>query len=135
MEESLKPAKNWVKDWSWGAFILDPFFLIAIRRYIFLLLYLLYFIPGINFIAVIGIKIYLGLKGKELAEHSPTFSSAEERKGFFKAIDHAGLITFIIALVIMVLSFIFGAIVAAFFAKFIGAGLGQGMMLRGGGMY
>lgn len=133
MEENNRPVENWAKNWSWGAFILDPFFIIAIRRYVFLLLYILYFIPLVNIVAMIGIKIYLGLKGRELAESSPTFNSAEERKGFFKAIDHAGLITFIVALVMIVLSLIFGAVVGMVVAKFIGGDLmNQGMMFRGG---
>lgn len=91
-------------EWSWGAFMFDPAFLIAIQKYAYLLVYLLMLIPILNFIVWIGFKIYLGLKGREMARDSATFASAEEREGFFKGFDWAGKVLFFVALAFFVLS-------------------------------
>jgi hypothetical protein len=91
-------------EWSWGAFMFDPAFLIAIQKYAYLLVYLLMLIPILNFIVWIGLKIYLGLKGREMARDSATFASAEEREGFFKGFDRAGKVLFFVSLAFFVLS-------------------------------
>jgi hypothetical protein len=105
--------------WSWGAFIMGPMFIIAVRKYTLLLLYLLMFIPIVNFLAQFGIMIYLGLKGRELAAASPTFSSREQYIGFMKAIDHAGWIMFLIALaMLLVFGVVFVMLGAAFMRGF-----------------
>ena len=94
--------------WSWGACMFDPGFIIAIKNYKFLFVYILYFIPLINIFAVIGIKIYLGLNGRSMAENSPQFENKDELNGFMKGIDHAGKIMFFVALI-----FIAGGILLA----------------------
>lgn len=112
-------------DWSWGAFILDPFYLIALKKYDYLWMYLAYFIPGLNFFAMIGIKIYLGYKGHQLAAESKMFKNNDERNGFIKATDHAGFIMVIVAAVGIVLGFLFfGAMMSLLW------GGGRGMMYR-----
>jgi hypothetical protein len=99
-------------EWSWGAFMFDPAFLIAIQKYVYLLVYLLMLIPVLNFIVWIGFKIYLGLKGREMARGSATFASAEQREGFFKGFDWAGKVLFFVGLAFFVLglllSLVFG---------------------------
>lgn len=78
--------------WSWGAFALNFMFIIAIRRYMYLFFLLLMFVPFVNFIAMIGMMIYFGSTGRELARTSTTFSNKEQYLGFMKGIDHAGKI-------------------------------------------
>ncbi|HEX7042380.1 MAG TPA: hypothetical protein VF189_03960, partial [Patescibacteria group bacterium] len=85
--------------WSWGAFILGPLFLLAIKKYYYLFLYLAYFIPFINFLAVFGIPIFLGIKGRELAYDSSMFETQHQASGFMSAVDHAGKIMFVVYLV------------------------------------
>jgi len=94
-----------IKKWSWGAFILDPFFILAVRKYIYLLLYLLYIVPILNILAMIGIKIFLGMKGTDMVRESETFENDDERRGFLKAINHAGFILFIITLIFFAIGF------------------------------
>lgn len=92
------PTKN--NEWSWGAFMLDVPFLIAIKKYTLLLWYLLAFIPFVNFLFFIGFKIYIGTKGRALAAESDQFANEDERNGFMKAFDHAGKILFFSAIAI-----------------------------------
>lgn len=108
--------------WSWGAFMGGPFFLIAVRKYMYLLLYLLNLIPLVNFIAWIGIMVFLGLKGRELAAQSTTFSSKEELTGFMKGFDHAGKITFFIMLALFVLGFLGSLLLGATIFSALGGG-------------
>ncbi|MBP9749119.1 MAG: hypothetical protein KBD21_00040 [Candidatus Pacebacteria bacterium] len=84
--------------WSWGAFMLGPFYLIAVRKYMYLWMYLLILVPVVNFFAWLGIMLFLGVKGRSLGYESATFTSQEQREGFFNAIEHAGKISFFIAL-------------------------------------
>lgn len=99
-------------QWSWGAFMLDVPFLVAIQKYVYLLVYLLMLIPFVNFIIYIGFKIYLGLKGREMAQDSPAFDSKEEREGFFKGFDWAGKVLFFVTITFFVIgllsSLVFG---------------------------
>jgi len=93
--------------WSWGAFMMGPFFLIAVRKYVHLLWYLLSIIP----IVPLVIAIFLGLKGRELAAESKSFANRDEYRGFMKAFDHAGFITFIIMIVLLVLYALFFVVI------------------------
>ena len=103
---SAPKQKNDISGWSWGAFMFDFIFIIATKRYIYLLLFLLYLIPLVNFFAMIGIKIYLGTQGRRIAAESTMFSNKDEIRGFMKAIDHAGYITFIFTVVVFILAFV-----------------------------
>ena len=100
--------------WSWGAFMNGPLFLIGIRKYVYLLLYLLYLIPFVNFIAWIGIMIFMGVKGRELAAESKTFTSREQYVGFMKAIDHAGKVIFFFTVALIALALI-GVVIAGMY--------------------
>ena len=103
---STPKQKNDISGWSWGAFMFDFIFIIATKRYIYLLLFLLYLIPLVNFFAMIGIRIYLGTQGRRIAAESTIFSNKDEIRGFMKAIDHAGYITFIFTVVVFILAFV-----------------------------
>jgi hypothetical protein len=96
-------ATKAVGGWSWGAFMFDMVFVIAIRKYIYLLFALLFFIPILGFFAMIGVKIFFGLKGHQLAAESGAFANEDELRGFLKAVDHAGFVVFIVAIVGIVL--------------------------------
>ncbi|MBI5732670.1 hypothetical protein HY967_01785 [Candidatus Jorgensenbacteria bacterium] len=96
-ETSLKSA------WSWGAFMFDIPFLIAIKKYVWLLFYLLAFVPIVNAIFLIIFKIVMGMKGAALAAQSPQFTNQDEYNGFMRALDHAGKITFFGLIVVFVL--------------------------------
>lgn len=100
---NTEEGKSDGSQWSWGAFMLDAPFLIAIQKYVYLLVYLLMLIPFLNFIIYIGFKIYLGLKGHEMAENSSAFDSKEEREGFFKGFDWAGKVLFFVTIAFFVI--------------------------------
>lgn len=95
-----------VKGWSWGAFMMDPAFIIAIKNYKFLFFYILYLIPVLNFFAIIGIKVYLGLNGRSMASKSPQFVNESEFIGYMKGVDHAGKVLFFFMLAMIGLSFL-----------------------------
>ena len=101
------PTQKNAEGWSWGGFMFEPILIIATKKYVYLLFFLLYLIPLINFIAIIGIKIFFGLKGREIVMQSPAFSNSDEARGFMKGLDHAGFISFIFTVVMFALSFLF----------------------------
>ncbi len=108
-----QPAIN--SGWSWGAFMFDPAFIIAIRNYTFLFCYLLYLIPLVNIVAMIGIKIYLGINGRRMAIASKSFASPDEALGYMKGTDHAGRVLFFATIIIMVLGIVFSVALGTFF--------------------
>ncbi|NTV44905.1 MAG: hypothetical protein HGA67_04455 [Candidatus Yonathbacteria bacterium] len=118
--ETPKAAISMPSDWSWGGFMFGPAYLIAVKKYEYLLAYLLMLIPVFNFFAMIGIAIYLGIKGHTLVAESPMFANADERAGFNRAIDHAGRIMFFVSLVCMVLAFIFAGLFVGMVATMLG---------------
>ncbi len=102
-----------------------PVFLIAIRRYAYLWLYLLpgalmlgtgilrsiyvaLLIIGIGALSFFVIPIYLGMKGRTLAAASRAFSNRDQYVGFMKGIDHAGKVLFFAFIVIMLLGMLVG---------------------------
>ncbi|HVN26269.1 MAG TPA: hypothetical protein VMT99_01265 [Candidatus Paceibacterota bacterium] len=101
--------------WSWGAFMMNASFIIAIKRYQLLWWYLLMLIPFVNWIFFIVFMIYLGSKGHEFAAASSQFGNQSEYDGFMKAVDHAGRIMFYVALAFVVVGILF-AIVGLSFA-------------------
>lgn len=107
--------------WSWGAFMLHAPFLIAIKKYIFLLWYLLLLIPFLNVFFLIALMIYLGVEGHELAAQSPQFKNQDEYNGFFRAYNHAGKILFLAVIVMIAAGLLFGLAGTAF--TFLGTAL------------
>lgn len=57
---------------------------------------------------LLGIKLYLGFKGRELASTSKTFSNKEQYIGFMKAFDHGALVAFIVVILLNVLMLLLG---------------------------
>lgn len=127
MSEEKETKQESLPRWSWGAFMFDPAFIIGIRKYTFLLLYLLYLVPLINLLAIIGIKVFLGLKGHEMAQTSATFENEDERRGYMKAIDHAGFVLFIVMLVFLLL---WSVLALAFAGSFFGGMFFGDMMMN-----
>ena len=82
------------EGWSWGAAMLNMYFIIAVRQYMYLLLFILFMVPFVNLITIPVVLIFLGFKGRELARGSSTFSTQDEYIGFMKGADHAGKIMF-----------------------------------------
>lgn len=101
------PANQELTGWSWGAFMLGPTFLIAVKKYVYLLFYLVYFIPFLNVFALLGIAIFLGIKGRELTYASSMFEKQDEANGFIKAVDHAGKIMFVVSIIFFIIMIIF----------------------------
>ncbi len=111
--------------WSWGAFMTDPIFLIGLKKYKKLWWYLLGVVPFLGPIFLIGFKIYLGNKGREIST-TTTFLSEDERRGFMKGLDHAGKVTFFAALisigviiVLLILGISFFSLIFSKYIKFI----------------
>lgn len=104
------------EGWSWGSFALNYMFLIAIRKYEYLYVLILFLIPIVNIFAGFGMIIYLGMNGRELARNSRTFSNHEQYLGFMKGIDHAGKIISYVMLPVFAL----GVIVSVFIVFFLG---------------
>ncbi len=102
------------EGWSWGGFAFNLMFAVGIRRYVHLWLLLLFLIPIVNIFVGLGIMIYFGVKGREMARTSKTFSNKEQYLGFMKAIDNAGKILsyFYIAVVVAIIALIAVAVTA-----------------------
>jgi hypothetical protein len=77
-------------------------------------MYLLMLVPFVNMVAWLGIMVFLGLKGRELAATSQTFTSRDQYVGFMKAIDHAGKVIFFAALGVIVIAFTIAAVARTF---------------------
>jgi hypothetical protein len=91
------------QGWSWGAFMLNFQFLIAIKKYKMLWWYLLSFIPFLNIVFFAVFAIYLGVKGHILGTTGGQFASQAEYDGFMKGTDHAGKVVFIVFLIVLIL--------------------------------
>lgn len=94
------------EGWSWGGFSLNWIFLLAVRKYMYLLVLLLMLVPILNILIMIGFMIFLGIKGRELARESRTFSNHEQYLGFMKGADHAGKVFAIFYILAMVPFFV-----------------------------
>lgn len=115
------------EGWSWGAFMFDVPFLIAIKKYKMLWWFLLALIPFVNAAFYIIFKIYMGSHGRALAAQSSHFTNQHEYNGFMKAMDHAGKVLFFIfiaGLCIMLFFMIIGAV------SFLTIGQGFGKFFR-----
>jgi hypothetical protein len=90
---SLIPAE--IKGWNWGAFLLGGFWSIGNRVWIGLLS----FIPYIGF----WVKIYLGIKGNELAWKNKRWNSIEQFKSAQRKWAIAGLVVLVLFLLLLIL--------------------------------
>lgn len=107
--------------WSWGGFMFNAYFAACLKRYWFLA----WLLPGVVFPLIslpiwLGLAIYFGVKGREMAAASPTFASKQQYIGFMKGIDHAGKVLFILFFVVLG-----GIVILGVFASVILAGLGS----------
>jgi hypothetical protein len=92
--------------WSWGAFVLGPIYLIAIRRYLLLAPYILLLVPILNIFVFLGYGIFLGIKGRDMASHSTSFANRDQYIGFMKGVDHAGKVFFFVYVAIIVVTLV-----------------------------
>ncbi|MCK5026869.1 MAG: hypothetical protein KAS07_00470 [Candidatus Pacebacteria bacterium] len=112
-----------IRGWSWGAFMFTPVFIIGTKKYKYLLAYLVLLIPFLGPLLMLGFQIYLGLNVKVLLEGNKMFTNEDEKAGFVKGINHAGFVSFVIAVVFFLIGILFfGAIIAAMFSAFGGGG-------------
>lgn len=109
--KEMKVTLSMPSDWSWGGLMFAPAYLIAVKKYKYLLLYLLGLIPVINVIAMIGIPIFVGMKGHGFVAESDMFKNDDERAGFNRAMDHAGWIMFLVAIATFILAFLFAGLI------------------------
>lgn len=91
--------------WNWGAFLITPIWGIGNQVWIALLGFL-GFIPYIGFFIGLGIAIYCGIKGNELAWQKKQWTSVQQFQEVQKKWAIAGVIVFV---VLVVLSFMLGA--------------------------
>lgn len=84
--------------WNWGGFLLTPFWGIGNRVWIALLAFA-GFIPVVGGIIGLGMGIYMGVKGTELAWQNKTWNSVEH----FEAVQRKWTIA---GVVVMVLCFV-----------------------------
>jgi len=105
-----QPVGDAYKDygWSWGAAMFGPLFLIGIRKYVYLLPYILMFIPIVTLLVMLAMFAFLGFKGRELALQSLTFTSKDQYLGYMKANDHAGKVMFFVCLIVFISAFVIG---------------------------
>jgi hypothetical protein len=109
MDQTTATAQTGIipkQGWSWGAFMLNFQFLIAIKKYKMLWWYLLALIPFLNIIFFAVFAIYLGVKGHELGTTGGQFASQAEYDGYMKATDHASKVMFIVFLIAIILGII-----------------------------
>ncbi|MFT9470076.1 ribonuclease G [Leuconostoc pseudomesenteroides] len=90
-----------VKGWNWGAFMYNIFWGIGNKTY----LPLLCLIPVFNFVWI----FVCGFKGNEWAWQKGDYQDVETFKAVQATWNRAGIVQFIIAIVIMVLYFMFFA--------------------------
>jgi len=119
-------AQSGSSSWSWAGFMFDPIVIVGTRNYKMLFWYLLMLIPFVNIIFLIVFKVYMGMHARMVVSESKAFANKDEAAGFQKALDHAGLIFFYVAIAFFVVwVLLFGTVI--FSTIFSG-----GMMMRGG---
>lgn len=104
------PAPSDVRamGWCWGAFGLTLIWGLSNKVYISLLA-LTGFIPFVGWIVQLGVAIYLGISGHELAWQNRRFDSLQQFQDTMRAWNAWGLGLFILGLVLGVIGGIFGA--------------------------
>lgn len=115
---SVEDSKYSNPGWSWGGFMQWTIFAIGLRKYWYLLLILIGMVPFVGGLISIGVMIYFGIKGREMAAASSVFANKEQYIGFMKGIDHAGKVMFFVSLIFLALVV---AIVITFASLFSGA--------------
>jgi hypothetical protein len=75
---AASPGTQYIGRWNWGAFLLTPFWLIRHRRRrlaagIAAAYVLLFFLPGVGTAGILGIAIWIGRRGNEIAVTSRVY--------------------------------------------------------------
>ncbi|UQB62641.1 ribonuclease G (plasmid) [Lactiplantibacillus plantarum] len=106
MKENGKEVPQAVKGWNWGAFMYSIFWGIGNKTY----LPLLTLIPIFNIVWV----FVVGFKGNEWAWQKGDYQDVETFKAVQATWNRAGLVQFIVAIVIFVLyMFVFASLVTS----------------------
>ena len=92
--------------WSWGAFVFQLPFLLAVKRYAMMWWYLLLLVPVVNILFLILFAVYLGENGRLLAATGGAFANQDEYEGYFKGIDRAGKMIFFACVLIAAIALI-----------------------------
>ena len=105
-------ADPFLKKWNWGAFLLSWIWALGHGQVLVgILILVVGILPVIGTLVDIGLVIYLGIKGNELAWNSGRFASIEQLKETERVWTKWAVILLIIGLVLFVLSMIIGVIV------------------------
>lgn len=106
-------ADPFLKKWNWAAFLLSWIWAFGHgQTLIGILILVLGFIPVIGTLVDLGLVIYLGIKGNELAWNSGKFASIEQLKETERVWTKWAVIIFIISIVLFILIAIIGVVVA-----------------------
>ena len=92
-----------VKKWSWGAFVLGPIWSIANNVKFGCLLYILFFVPYVNFIAIPFISILAGIKGREWAWRDKRWEDLDQFNRIQIKWDNWGKGVFYLTIVVIVI--------------------------------
>lgn len=106
-----------LKKWNWGAFLLSWIWAFGHGLAMWGVIGLIAcFVPAIGSMVALGIAIYLGIKGNELAWQTGKYLSIEELKEKEKKWTKWAVIIFIISIVLAVLLTVLGVIMAITFS-------------------
>ncbi len=117
----LAPIEDpFLKKWNWGAFLLNWIWAFGHGLAIWGVIGLLaWFVPLIGHLAVLGIAIYLGVRGSELAWQTGRYPSIEVLKEAERVWTKWAVIILIISIVLASLITAFGiAIAIALFSEY-----------------
>lgn len=106
-EQSLRIIPDEIKGWNWGAFMFNITWGFGNRSY----LPLLCLIPLFNIVWI----FVCGFKGNEWAWQKGDYEDIETFLAVQKTWNRAGLVAFIIAIIVIVLYFIFFAAIISMF--------------------
>jgi len=106
-----------LKKWNWGAFLLSWIWAFGHGLVMWGVIGLIAcFVPAIGSLVALGIAIYLGIKGNELAWQTGKYLSIEELKEKERKWTKWAVIIFIISFVLAILLTVLGVIMAITFS-------------------
>jgi len=104
-------ADPFLEKWNWGAFLLSWIWALGHGQILVgILILVVGILPVIGTLVDLGLVIYLGIKGNELAWNSGRFASIEQLKETERVWTKWAVILLIIGLVLFVLSMVVGVI-------------------------
>lgn len=103
------PGAQYIGQWNWGAFLLCPFWLMNHRKVGIGILYIvLSLIPIVNLVTL-GMVIYYGIKGNEVAVASGRFTDDAQFVAVQNAWRNWGVVVSIISLALGILAGLVGS--------------------------